>query len=338
MFGFRFIKFQPNDYVLKYRNGKVIQEGLGLSLIYHAPTSSLVVVPTGSVEVPFIFEELSSDFQVVTVQGQITYRIVDHKKISELLNYTLNNKGQGYISDDPQKLSQRIINIVRVLTRKQIEGLQLKEVLKSIEKLTKKINDELKENLEMGSLGIEVLGLFILSILPNKETARALEAEAREDILKKADEAIYERRNASVEQERKIKENELSTEIAVENKKKQIREAQMEAEKLMQEKRQEIKDAEMIFNISLEEKKKKLVELSVENSKAESDAKAYEISVTMKSFEGVNPNTLQSLASIGMQPNRLIALAFQELAEKAQKIGQLNITPDLLQELLREEN
>ena len=45
----------------------------------------------------------------------------------------------------------------------------------------------------------------------------------REEILKKADEALYERRNASIEQERRVKENELNTEIAIENKKKQIK-------------------------------------------------------------------------------------------------------------------
>lgn len=56
----------------------------------------------------------------------------------------------------------------------------------------------------------------------------------------------------------------------------------------------------------------------------------------MKALEGIDPNVIQSLASIGMQPNKLIAMAFQELAEKAGQIGQLNITPDLLQELMRE--
>ena len=35
-----------------------------------------------------------------------------------------------------------------------------------------------------------------------------------------------------------------------------------------------------------------------------------------------------------MKPEQLIALAFQELAGKADKIGQLNISPDLLRELL----
>ena len=59
-----------------------------------------------------------------------------------------------------------------------------------------------------------VTNINILSILPNKETARALEAETRENILREADDAVYKRRNAAVEQERKIKENELNTQIA----------------------------------------------------------------------------------------------------------------------------
>jgi hypothetical protein len=36
-----------------------------------------------------------------------------------------------------------------------------------------------------------------------------------------------------------------------------------------------------------------------------------------------------------MNPQQLIAAAFQGLAEKAERIGQLNITPDLLHELIK---
>jgi hypothetical protein len=35
-----------------------------------------------------------------------------------------------------------------------------------------------------------------------------------------------------------------------------------------------------------------------------------------------------------MKPDQMIAFAFQELAGKAERIGQLNISPDLLRELL----
>jgi len=35
-----------------------------------------------------------------------------------------------------------------------------------------------------------------------------------------------------------------------------------------------------------------------------------------------------------MRPEQLIAVAFQEIAGRADKIGELNISPDLLRELL----
>ena len=336
MFGFRFIKFQPSEYVLRYRNGKIIKEGTGISFYYYTPNTSIVVVPIGSIDVPFIFEEVTADFQTVTVQGQITFRIVDQKKVAGLLNYTLDMKGKGYASDDPKKLPQRVINIVRVLTKKTLEGLQLKDAIKSSEALAKGILNEIRENEEINLLGIEILGLSILAILPNKETSRALEAQAREQILKKADEAIYERRNASIEQERRVKENEFNTEIAIENKKKQVRETQIEAERAVQQKQNQLKSEQLNFETTLEGKRKHLIELTVQNSKAEADAKAYELSAVMKALEGINPNVIQSLASIGMQPNKLIAIAFQELAEKAGQIGQLNISPDLLQALMKD--
>lgn len=335
MFGINFIKFLPSDYVLRYKNGKVVEEGTGISFYYYAPTTSIVVIPVSSSDTPFMFEEVTSDYQTVTVQGQLTYRVLDYKKIAQILNYTVNIRSGKYVSGDPQKLPQRIINISRVLIKKHIENMSIKDAIKSSELLAQKIMNEIKEDQEINKLGIEIMGFSILAIMPGKETARALEAQAREEILRKADEALYERRNASIEQERRIKENELSTEIAIENKKMQIKEKQLESERLVMQKNNQIKDESLGFETALEEKRKALIELTVTNSKAEADAKAYEMSSMMKAFSGIDANVLQSLSNMGMKPDKLIAIAFQELADKAEKIGQLNITPDLLQGLLK---
>jgi hypothetical protein len=172
-------------------------------------------------------------------------------------------------------------------------------------------------------------------VRPKPETAKALEAQAREAILRQADEAIYARRNAAVEQERTIKENELGTEIAVENKKRQVREAQMEAERVVQERRLEIRQADMAGQIGIEEQKRSLVALATANAKEEADAKAYGLAAMMKSFGDANPKVLQALASVGMDPSQLMALAFRDLADNAAKIGQLNVSPDLLREMLQ---
>ena len=302
MFNFKSIKFLPSEYVFKYKNGKIVKEGKGLSFIYYVPNTSVVVIPTSSADVPFIFQEITNDYQTVSVQGQITYKIADYKRVSEILDYTYDMKKKKYVTEDYKKIPQRLVNITKVLTKKSIENMPLKEAIKSSESLANLIRETLIDSKEVLNLGIEIIGFSILAISPNKETARALEATAREEILKKADEAIYERRNSSIEQERIVKENELNTEIAI------------------------------------EEKRKEFIKLSVENAKEESDSKAYQFAAMMKVFNEMDPNVIQALATINMEPEKLIAGAFQQLANKADKIGELNISPDLLQSLMKGRN
>lgn len=334
MFGIRFIKIPPTTHVIQYAGGRVVREGTGLSFFYYAPTTSLVAVPVASTDVPFIFEEQTADYQSVSLQGQITYRIAQPKTLAALMDFTLAPNGRGYASEDPEKLPQRVINLMHVLARAEIEKLPLRQALRASEPLVAAIRGQLAAMPELGALGLEVLGLSLLAIKPTPETARALEAETREQLLRGADEAIHARRNAAVEQERAIKESELNTEIAVENKKRQIRETQMEAEKAVQEKQAELERARLAADIGLEEQRRKLVALAAENAKAEADTRAYGVSTTMQALGSADPRVLQALATTGMKPQQLIAFAFQELAARADKIGNLNISPELLAELL----
>jgi hypothetical protein len=281
-----------------------------------------------------MFEEITADYQTVTIQGQLSYRIMDYSKITKSLNYTYNLRKNQYMSDDPHKLDQRVITIAKVLTKKYLEQLPLKEAIQSSERLASSMKREVAQHEELEKLGVELMNLSILAILPNKETMRALEAQAREEILRQADEALYVRRNASIEQERRVKENELNTEIAVETKRQQIRETQLQAERSVKQKQNEMEQEQLQFNTAMEERKQQLIELTIANQNAEADAKAYEIAAVMNSLQHVQPNVLQAMANMGMNSDKLIALAFQELAENAGKIGQLNISPDLLQGLM----
>jgi len=334
MLGIKYIKVPPTTYLIKYNGGVIKKEGAGLSLFYYAPTTTLVSVPISSVDAPFIFEEVTADFQSVSIQGQIAFRIKDAKLISNLLDFSIDSKRQTYQSDDPEKLPQRVINQIQVVTKKEIQKMTLQTALSSIDGMVDKIYEAISQSKEISALGIEILSFSLLAIRPTPETARALEAEAREELLKRADEALYTRRNASIEQERAIKENELNTEIAVENKQREIQETQMEAKKAIQQKKHELQESEMSSKIALEEQNSSFVELQVANAKKESDAKAYAIEAMMKSVSSVDPKTLQAITNSGMQPEQLIALAFQDIANNSEKIGQLNITPDLLKELI----
>src|SRR5262245_14506334 len=167
MFGLRFIKAQPTEYVIQFRNGKPRREGAGLSLLYFSPTTSLVMVPTASVHEPFIFEETTADYQDVTIQGQVTYRVADPRRTAALLNFTLNARGH-YASEDPQKLSQRLIEQVRVVMRAELQSMSLKDALSAGERIVARVGERLREVPTVAALGLEILGLSVLAIKPKR--------------------------------------------------------------------------------------------------------------------------------------------------------------------------
>src|SRR5438309_2245642 len=204
------------------------------------------------------------------------------------MNFSLMPNGRDYASEDPDKLAQRVINLVHVLARAELEKLPLREAIRAAAGIVQEVKKQLAASEEVASLGLEVLGFSLLAIKPTPETARALEAETREQLLKEADEAIYARRNAAVEQERSIKENELNTEIAVENKKRQIRETQMDAERAVQEKRHQLDRADLEARTGLEGKRKELVALAATNAKTEAAMRAYGISTSMAALGTVD--------------------------------------------------
>lgn len=310
MLGIRYIKASPTSHLILYKNGKVEKEGVGLSFFYYAPTATVVSVPLSSVDVPFAFEETTSDFQLVTLQGQLTYRVKDAKKLASVLDFSLNAAGR-YASDDPQKLNDRLVSITQAHAAAVVHRLNLRQVLTSQQQIVDEVLAALRSNETVAMLGIELLSLAILSIKPTPETSKALEAEAREQLLRQSDEAIYARRNAAVEQERRIKESELNTELAVQEKQRQIREKQMQAD------------------IANERERANLIATQVENEQKLADAKAYSLEASLKPIRATDWRVLLAANATNIDPRVGAALAFREIAENADKIGQLNITPDL---------
>jgi predicted nucleic acid-binding protein len=310
-----YVKVPATHYALHFQQGRIRREGLGLSFFYYAPSATIAAIPMGSTDAPFAFVESTADFQQATVQGQLTYRVADPKKVASLLDFSIGSKAQ-YLVDGPLKLQERLVKEAQVVARAVTQRMTLPEVLISATAIGAEVSEALKTSESITSLGVEIMSLAVISIKPTPEMAKALEAGAREALQRKSDEAIYARRNAAVEQERRIKESELNTELAVEEKKRQIREAQMAAE------------------IAIEEQRVLLMDQKVANERKDADSRAYAMEVTAKAIETMDWKKLMLISPGGFDAGQVIALAFQELAGNAQKIGELNISPDLLQGLM----
>lgn len=314
MFGICFRKANPTDYVLHFSHGRLVREGAGLSFFYFAPAATIVSVPLASANIPFVFTEPTVDFQTVTVQGQMTYRIREPKKAAAMLDFTVDGRGR-YCTDAYQKLPERLVYALQTLVRAEIQALPLRQALVHGDALTAHVQQRLNACAEAVQLGVEILVVAVLSLKPSPEMAKALEAEAREGLNRSADEAVYARRNAAIEQERRLKENELQTELLVQTKERELHERELDAQ------------------IALELQRAALTEQKTANERKEADSRSYALQSMIGPVQGLDWRMLMMLNPQGGDARNTIAMAFQELASNAGKIGELNISPDLLRSL-----
>jgi hypothetical protein len=234
---------------------------------------------------------------------------------STMLDFSIDTNGH-YRNDQHQKLPERLVYGLQALVHTKIQCLPLRQALVWNNAFTAHILDQIKASPEVLQLGVEIMNLAFLSLKPTPEMAKALEAETREALNRNADEAVYTRRNAAIEQERHLKENELRTELLVQTKQRELRERGMEAE------------------IALETQRAALTEQKSENERKEADSKAYSLQAVIAPVRDLDWRVLSMIAPHGGDASNTIAMAFQELASNAQKIGELNVSPDLLRTLL----
>ncbi|NLI78811.1 MAG: SPFH domain-containing protein [Candidatus Riflebacteria bacterium] len=286
MFWIGYFKGEPHEFVLVYRNGVVTRRGQGISFFFWRPSTSIVCVPTGTIDVPFILNETVGSFQAVTVQGQMTFRVTQPETVANLLNFALDPDTRVYRSEDPEKLSQRIINEMQTLFRLELQKMTLEDALRQAGEVAQRVLGQLRGVDSLTRLGVEVVTLHVISAKPTPEMAKALEAEYRENLQIKADQAIYKRRALAVDQERRIKENELTT------------------------------------SITLETQRQQLVALEGQNVRAQAEFEAAATTVRLAPFKEI-------------EPAALLAMGLKDLGANAAKIGQVNITPELLAAILQ---
>jgi regulator of protease activity HflC (stomatin/prohibitin superfamily) len=314
MLGFRYLKSPPTVYTILYRNGQAVRKGPGLSMFFFAPSATVVRVTLSSIDVPFVFEDTTSDFQDVTIQGQLAYRVAEPDKLVAAMNYEVDVRGR-YVSDDPDKLQERLIQIAQVRAHAFAQKSTLAVLLNSAAELGQDLQLGLQESEVTKMLGIELISLFVLSVKSSPEMAKAMQADAREKLLLKADEAVFARRNTAIELERQIKENELNTERVIAEKQRQVREANMQAD------------------IAIETKKAELVDQQASNQRKLAAVQAEAIKGTLDAMQGSDWKTVMAALGKG-DSKQVMAMAFQQLAENAEKIGRLDISPDLLKSIL----
>jgi regulator of protease activity HflC (stomatin/prohibitin superfamily) len=304
----RHLRSGPTSYVRHVRNGRVVQAGVARSFWFRPLSAALSEVPVDDRDLPLSFHTRTSDYQDVTVQATITYRIADPERAAERIDFGIDPTTGRWSSAPLEQLATLLTELAQQRALELLARMPLAAALHEAPPLLRdRIESGLAAEERLVELGAAVVAVRVGPVGPEPELERALGTPARELVQQEADRATFERRALAVESERSIAENELAN---------QIRLAKREEELVAQRGRNERRRAED----------------AAAASRVEAAAQADRTRIVGEAEGEADRARLAAWSEL--QPPILLGLALKELAANLPQIERLTLAPDVLGDAL----
>lgn len=304
----RHLRADASSHIQQYRKGKRVRSGKGLSFWFAPAGASLSEIPMDDRVLPFLLKGQSADYQDLTVQGSIVWRVRDAEILGQRIDFTLDPVRGTLVGQPLDQINDVIGSQGRRFISAYVKQNAVRQILEAgVDPIRIAMQQGFASWDAMANMGIEVASVGVDQVAPSSELARALQAPTFESLQQQADEAAFSRRALAVEKERAIAENELSTKIELEAQRRQL---------IARE----------------DENARSKAEAEAAAMKIEAEAEAGRIRAIDQAKADMEKERLAVYADL--PPSVLFAMAAQEFAGKLQTIDNLTVTPDMLSGVL----
>lgn len=302
------LRTQPTSHVLRYRKGTLVGSSPGAAFWFRRLTTVAAEVPVDDREQTFAFTGRTADFQDVTVQGTITYRVADPETAAAHIDFGIDLVTGFFLEQPLERIAGMVTQAAQQIALDWIAHRSLQDVLReAIQGLRPLVAEGLASDTTLSDSGLQVTTVRLSRIAPTPELEQALQAPTREGVQQAADEAVFRRRALAVEKERAIAENELTNQIEL---------ARQETELIAQRTANEQATATSNADVSRIQSAANADGIRlVETARNEGEATRLDLH-----------RNLPTAVVLGM--------AARELATKLERIDHLNVSPDGLKALL----
>jgi len=323
---FRHLLAGPNQHILHFKKGKLALEGAGLSYWFNPLNAAVAMVPVEDCETTFLLREKSHDFQEVSVQLTVTYRMEDPEKAAARVNFSISLASGEWTEQPLDRLASILARAATPPTRAYLAGAPIAGAIRGgADAIRQSVEETLSKDVSLAGMGLTVVSVQVVKVSASAELEKALQTPTREEIQQKADEAVFSRRALAVEKERAIQENELATEIELARRQEDLIPQQGKNRLLEIERETEAEKVSLEADL---ERKRACAESRAKNLiiHAESEATATRLGGRARAdAEAMRVEVWEKA------PARVsVGLALQKAAKKISKIQHLSLTPDIL--------
>jgi regulator of protease activity HflC (stomatin/prohibitin superfamily) len=316
---FHHLRASSTAYVRHLRRGELVHDGTGQAFWFRPLKAALSEIPVDDREQPLMFHARTADFQDVTVQATVTYRIVDPATAAARIDFGIDPDTGLWRGAPLEQLGGLLTELSQQHTLELIARMTLPEALaKGMTAVRERITTGLAEDRRLPDTGIGVIDVRVVAVRAEADIEKALRTPAREQVQQDADKATYERRALAVEREGAIAENELQNQIELARREEQLVEQKGSNER---KRAAEQAAAQGIQAEGRAHTDRLLADAEADATRAVGTAQADAEAARVNAYREVEAATI-------------LGLAAKELAGHLPNIGTLNVTPDLLTALL----
>ena len=315
----RHLRGTATVHVQHVRNGEIIHAGTGSSFWFRPLSAVLSEIPVDDRELPLLFHARTADFQDVTVQATLTFRLTDPALAAARIDFSIDPDTGRWRATPLEQVAGLLAETAQQHALDLLAGMALTDALVGgVAAVRTAIAAGTADDPRLVATGIAVIGVRVVAIRPEPEVEKALRTPTREQVQQEADRATYERRAVAVERERAISENEMQSQIELAR-----REEQLVGQRGTNARRAAEEDAAagQIATQAEANRAERLAESRAHGVRAVGEAEAAAEAAKLAAYRDL-PEAI------------LFGLAMRELAGNLPQINSLVLTPDLLAPVL----
>jgi len=210
----RHLRSDPSHHVLHYRHGRLARSERGAAYWFLPLSAGIAEIPCDDRDLAFLFHARTADFQDVTTQGVLTYRVADPERLAARVDFSVDPASGRWKQSPLEQIAQLLSQLAQQFAWDYIAHTRVRDVLaEGIAHAGREIREGFASHEPLAAMGLEVVTVRITGVAPTSDVEKALQTPTRESIQQQADEATFQRRALAVEKERAIQENELQNKI-----------------------------------------------------------------------------------------------------------------------------